>query len=104
MLISDVISEAVNEHEIYFLLTAYVEAVRYCDKLESLPGAMRELPFVGVEDIRARVEMLQGELAKPALESRLEDRDIIGEARLIFGVALERLQTLESRPDELLAA
>lgn len=32
MLIFDVIREAVSKHEIYFLLTVYVEAVRYTSR------------------------------------------------------------------------
>ena len=104
MLISDVIRDAVSEHEIYFLLTAYVDAVRYGDKPSALPGTMRDLPFVGVEDVRARVLSLQCELAKPLLETRIEDRSVVQEAMHIFRLALSRLEALESQPGERLAA
>jgi hypothetical protein len=97
MLIVDVIREADNEHEIYFLLTSYVEAVRYCDKLTILPDPMRELPFVGMEDVQARIEALRGELGEPSREADRRDRDIVTEAMAIFNVALDRLVSLKER-------
>jgi hypothetical protein len=97
MLIVDVIREAENEHEIYFLLTSYVEAVRYCDKLTILPDPMRELPFVGMEDVQARIEALRGELGEPSREADRRDRDIVTEAMAIFNVALDRLVSLKER-------
>ena len=97
MLIVDVIREAANEHEIYFLLTSYVEAVRYCDKLTILPDPMRELPFVGMEDVRARIEALRDELGRPSREAGRRDHDIVREAMAIFTVALDRLVSLKGR-------
>ncbi len=97
MLIVDVIREANDEHEIYFLLTSYVEAVRYCDKLTILPDPMRELPFVGMEDVRARIEALRGELREPSREAGRRDHDIVREAMAIFTVALDRLVSLKGR-------
>ena len=97
MLIIDVIREANNEHEIYFLLTAYVEAVRYCDKLNILPDPMRELPFIGMEDVRARIEVLGSELGKPSREAEGRDYDIVREALAIFAAALNRLVSLEEK-------
>ena len=55
MLIKDAIREANTEHEIFFLLTAYVEALGYCDKLNLLPWQMRDLPVAGADDVKARV-------------------------------------------------
>lgn len=97
MLIIDVIREANDEHEIYFLLTSYVEAVRYCDKLNNLPDPMRELPFIGMEDVQARVEVLGSELGKPSREAEGCDHDVVREAMAIFAVALDRLVSLKEK-------
>jgi len=98
MLIVDVISEAQNEHEIYFLLTSYVEAVRYCDPLHHLPGVIRELPFNGVEDVSVRAERLRAVLESPdALDDK--NRLVLVEAHGIFAEARHRLEML--RKEEL---
>jgi len=97
MLITDAIRDAATEHEIYFLLTAYVEAVRYCDKLDTLPPAMKDLPVAGVNDVVARMEALRAGLgATPR-----EERAVIREAIEIFGAALVRLGALASGTGEL---
>ena len=62
MTIQDVIREASNEHEVYFLLTAYVEAVRYGDLLSCLPSQARDLPLNGLDDVRGRIDGLRAQL------------------------------------------
>lgn len=91
MMITDAIREASTEHEIQFLLTAYVEAVRYCDKLDILPGSMKDLPLAGVDDLKARVEGLKAGLGG----TNDRDRLVVSEAMAIFAAALERLGSLE---------
>src|SRR5690349_3796884 len=59
MSILEVICEADSEHEIYFLLTAYAEAVRYCDKLGPLPERITHLPFTGIDDLNERLEEMR---------------------------------------------
>jgi hypothetical protein len=93
MLIVDIIREAGNEHEIYFLLTSYVEALRYCDPLHLLPGDVRELPFNGAEDLSVRAERLRAVLESPAVPDD-KIRLVLAEALDIFGVARHRLETL----------
>lgn len=94
MMIIDAISKASTEHEIYFLLTSYIEAVRYCDKLCHLPEPMRALPFRGTDDLKARVEALMFRFGEPC--GMPDDRNfpIIKESLDIFGVALDRLCSL----------
>ena len=87
MMIIDAIREASTEQEVYFLLTCYVDAVRYCDKLCNLPGPMRDLPFTGMDDLKARVEALKFRFTENLL--------IINEALAIFGAALDRLYSLD---------
>ena len=94
MTIHDVIREANSEHEVYFLLTAYVEAVRYGDLLSCLPQQARELPLKGMDDVRVRVDELRAELGgAPATGEK--SRVIVKETAEIFGEALNRLQWLQ---------
>jgi hypothetical protein len=90
MPITKAIRDAATEHEIFFLLTAYVEAVRYCDKLDTLPPAMKNLPITGANDVVARMEALRAGLST----SPREEHVVIREALEIFGAALLRLGSL----------
>ena len=90
--LNEVIREATNEHEVYFLLTAYVEAVRHGDMLSSLPGQVRELPLHGLDDVRTRVDGLRAELGSTR---NTRTRVIVAESTEIFSEALNRLQCLE---------
>ena len=100
MTVIEVIREAGTRHEIYFLLTAYVEAVRYCDKFHMLPQPMRDLPLSGMDDLKRRVERLRAGIDR----TDILDRPVIREAWQIFAVALERLDELEEDPRALEAA
>ena len=97
MTINDVIREAKSEHEVYFLLTAYVEAVRYVDRMSSLPASVRELPLNGMDDVKARFDGLQAELGRRGRGGRPDTRSlaIVKESADILGDALTRLQFLE---------
>lgn len=90
MPIVDAICEADSEHEIYFLLTAYVEAIRHCDKLGALPERLTRLPFPGAEDLKIRVEALRADFG----EIGERDRAVLREAIEIFCAAIERLDML----------
>ena len=90
--LNDVIREANSEHEVYFLLTAYVEAVRHGDLLNCLPGQVRELPLHGLDDVRTRVDGLRAELGAVR---NTQTRVIVMESTEVFSEALNRLQCLE---------
>jgi hypothetical protein len=96
MTINDVIREAKSEHEVYFLLTAYVEAVRYVDRMSLLPASVRELPLNGVDDVKARFDGLRAELGQVS-SGKPDTRSlaIVKESTAILGDALARLQWLE---------
>jgi hypothetical protein len=96
MTINDVIREAKNEHEVYFLLTAYVEAVRYVDRMSLLPASVRDLPLKGVDDVKARFDGLKAELGQGS-NGKPDTRSlaIVKESADILGDALARLQWLE---------
>jgi hypothetical protein len=97
MLVTEVIREAASEHEIYFLLTAYVEAVRHCDPLSCLPEEVRTLPLSGEEDVRARSERLSRMLdSSPGLARSMWP--VAAEALDIFSAAAQRLQSMHGAP------
>jgi hypothetical protein len=96
MTINDVIREAKSEHEIYFLVTAYVEAVRYCDRLSFLPAQVRELPIKGVDDFQKRIDGLNAELGKSSAQTADNpSRIVVKETADVLGDALQRLQWLK---------
>jgi hypothetical protein len=91
---SDVIREAGNEHEIYFLLTAYVEAVRFGDQLNLVPESVKTLPLVGVGHVRHQSQQLIVELDKASRNLNDNACVVIKEALHIFSTALARLESL----------
>ena len=95
MTINDVIREARSEHEVYFLLTAYVEAVRYVDRMNLLPAQVRELPLNGMDDVKARFDGLKAELGQLSHGDDSRSLAIVKESADILGDALARLQFLE---------
>lgn len=95
MTITDVIRVAGSDHVIYFLLSSYVNTSRYGDRLKSLPEQVAALPLTSRDDVKSRFEILMREL--DAASKRLDDQacDILKEALAIFGIALNRLQSLD---------
>jgi len=91
----DVIRGAETEHEIYFLLTAYIQSVRYSDRLRLAPDLLARLPLHGMSDVQSRFGALVPELDKAS--RRLDGKGcvLIREALNIFGTALDRLTALE---------
>ena len=97
MIIANLIREVNTEEEIYFLLTSYIEAVRYCDKLGFMPAQMSALPLAGKDDLQARFEKLIIELDKAS--KRLDDKAcvVLKEALAVFSTALNCIRTLENK-------
>jgi hypothetical protein len=90
----DVIREAKNEHEIYFLLTSYVEAVRFGDKLNLVPECAKTLPLAGIDHVRHQSQQLIVELDKASKSLNDNACVVIKEALHLFGAALARLESL----------
>lgn len=91
---ADVIREAGNEHEIYFLLTSYVEAVRFGDQLNLVPEPVKRLPLEGNNRVREQYQELVAALDK-ATQNRNENACVvIREALPIFSAALDRLESM----------
>lgn len=95
MPIRDAIQELNTEHEIFFLLTAYIETLCFCDKLSLLPWQLRALPLAGFNDVEARIDGLRLQLREMASEADLRARAIIEETIEVFGTALRRLLFLQ---------
>lgn len=96
MLIHEAIREASTRHEIFFLLTAYVEAIGYCDRGNLLPWQVRELPLAGIEDVKARIYGLR--LRTRGMTPGHDDetaRRAIDEALDVYTTALRRLASLQ---------
>ena len=97
MLIHEAIREANTQHEVFFLLTAYVEAVSYCDKGNLLPWQVRELPLAGIEDVKARIYGLHLRVRgmTPGYDDEIARR-VINEALELYTTALRRLASLRN--------
>ncbi len=94
-MIGEAIVKASNEYEIYFLLTSYVEAARYCSRLNKLPGHFLHLPMTGTADVRMRLDGLSLEFDRLSQCADHEQCARIGEAVEIFAAALSRLHRLD---------
>jgi hypothetical protein len=107
MNLGNVILDADSEHEIYFLLTSYVEALRYCRQLDCVPDRVTDLPLAGLDDVRVRFSALAVSLADTSHPLDNRTRVALTEAACVFGAALHRLSALdmeESGAPELAAA
>lgn len=94
MMITDVIVEAKTEHAIYFLLTAYLESVRFGDKFRLLPEHITRLPLDGIVDVRVRFHDLRTELDRASGPGCSKAGALIKEALYVFGTGLDRLTWL----------
>jgi len=107
MNLGNVILDVDSEHEIYFLLTSYVEAVRYGGLLDCMPDCVARLPLAGLDDVRVRFSQLAVSLADTSHPLEQRTRVALTEAACVFGAALHRLSALAmdgSEAPELAAA
>ena len=93
-MIDDFIRRAHNEHEIYFLLTAYLEAVQFGDKKNFVSEATIALPLTTLADLDERFTQLFIDLDNAS--KALDDRACLSikEALHVFGSAVHRLHYL----------
>ena len=95
---ADIIRSVNTEHEVYFLLTSYIEAMRYCDQRHRcIPEHIVRLPLNGATDIKERFVQLMLELDRAS--KRLDDEScaVIREGVYVFGFALSRLNALHEQ-------
>ena len=103
-MITDTMRNANTEHEIFFLLTAYVETTRSGEQIELLPDVATVLPLDEHEDVRCRFNALMRSL--DAASRNLDDRACLAlrEAVFVYGTALHCLAELQRRQRTRLAA
>ena len=92
MTITDAVKQANTEHVVYFLLTAYLEALGYTGRA-SVPPPVQHLPVVNTTDVHERLDVLREALDSPA-PSRPDVRPMIEEAADLFSAASEQLENL----------
>ncbi len=97
---TDLILKSANDHEIRFLLTSYLDAVRHGDGQNGLAESITTLPLTGEADVNRRVAALLTEL--DAASKRLDDRgcDRIKEALRIFATASDRLHCIAANHEK----
>src|SRR5688500_11912585 len=91
---TDIVRTADTDHEIYFLLTSYMEAVRFNNGAHGVPSEVTRLPLNGKDDVKDRFGKLLIELdlaSKGLNDGRCE---LIREALHILGTAWKRLESL----------
>ncbi len=92
----DVMRRVNSEHEVRFLLSAYIETLQFYDTARSLPQGVTALPLAGVDDVRERFEaLLDIDLSGSAVQGGERVHAIVREAAELFGAALARLQILQ---------
>lgn len=94
-MITDAIKTAQTEHVVYFLLTAYVEALGYYDPpRSSLPPYVNRLPIAGMRDVTERFRALRETLDSSVQQDSSGVRALIREAVDVFDTASQRLRIL----------
>jgi len=90
--IIDAIRDTNSEYVVFFLLTAYIEALRFGDYL---PARFTSLPVAGIADVGARYHGLTVELDSA---KKLHGKAFVRmkEALHVFGSALHRLTLLHA--------
>ncbi len=102
MMISEVMYRLNTEHEIHFVLTAYLETLQCYHAGKRLPPGVAALPLKGAADIEARfTELLGAELSGLARSHCDTQSAIAQEATEIFGAAFTRLQALKPSAEAL---
>jgi hypothetical protein len=95
MHITQVIREARNEHALYFLLTAYVEAVGHGRAPQLISEYALQLPLKDRRDVEERCRVLQRKRKATGSYTTAPHRGQLDEVAEIFACAAERLQALE---------
>jgi hypothetical protein len=88
MMINDAIRNASSEHTVYFLLTAYIDALQFSTKL---PQYVTALPVSGLQDLEWRFEKLFAELEAEIGQPESQKFRVLLEAVNIFEAAVTRL-------------
>lgn len=93
-MITDAIRHAKSEHVVHFLLTAYFEARAHSDFADTLPSALKRLPFTGRRDLAERLQALK---AASAMSAPQQQAKMECEAVEVLTAAWQRLGSLTPR-------
>src|ERR1051326_3721747 len=96
MMLTDIIRTADNAHEIYFLLTSYIDALRSSNRVDSAPASLTQLPLAGRDDVKSRLDKLIAQLDAASKGLDEKGRIVSKEALHILGTALNRLASIEA--------
>jgi hypothetical protein len=96
MMIIHAIRQSENEHEVYHLLTAYMEATRLIEQPFGLGERAEGSPVNCMEVVRQYLEDLFGALQIASTSLDDHARVVIKEALYVFGAALEHLGWLRN--------
>jgi hypothetical protein len=95
MMLIDVLRHLNTEHELRFLLAAYLENLQSRHVENQLPLGVAALPLKGTQDIEARFAELLGAALCGLARGQCDTQTAIArEATEIFGAAVKRLHTL----------
>lgn len=95
MQIIDAIHRANSTHEVYFLLTHYVETLQFYDTAKRLPAGVAALPLQDMADVEARFVGLQEAKLCGLARSRCDTHgEMVNEAMDVFYEGLCRLKAL----------
>jgi len=94
MIITEALARADTVHAVFFLLAAYIEAVQSHDGGLTLPEAITRLPVRGERDLATRHADARA-LYTRCLGETGRQVPLIAELSDVYGVALNRLRTLQ---------
>ena len=97
-MIADSLRNANSEHEVYSLLTSYIETVRYANQSSGrIVELMTRLPLNGISDVKTRFSELFVELDKASKAWDDISCAAIKEGMYALGAALNRLNVLNEQ-------
>ncbi len=91
--------EAKSEHVVFFLTTAYIEALQHAKCAAALPVHLTTLPIGGVQDLKRRRDVLQALIAMYYPEQHGAGSEM-EEAHAVFDTALQRLRVLNAHAND----
>jgi hypothetical protein len=92
------ISEAGSEDAVFFLTTAYIEALQHASCASALPLQLTIMPLKGIRDLRRRFDALHVLIAVHYSRTHAT-RSELEEAHEVFATALQRLCALNAGED-----
>jgi len=99
MKVCKAMSEASSEHVVFFLTTAYIEALQHAECARALPVHVTTLPLGGLSDLKRRRDVLQALIAMYYPEQHAAGSEL-QEAQEVFDTALQRLRALNARGND----